>query len=351
MANAADELSLLIGDIQIPEIFVVQYMERLSKDAVFFYLWIKTILNDKDFSEEEALKAAPYPENTIREILAELITADIIFKKDDKYCFVDLKRREVNSYCKAVAALGINPDTLQLTADEQTRNVLAESINKTCFSGKMGYAYYVLIDKCIGEYGFSNEVVYCLFEIGKQKKIQFILQRMSKLAEEWYKLGIVNMEMVDRYMKREKDIEKMTKLVGKLTRKHLNDFDIERIRKWVIDYNLGSDIVELAFRTNEYRGNITTQMVEDTLTLWMENGVKTVDEANIFEEEKHKENKRKAVKRKNRNSAWKTGAEAGIDNEEASDVKKDEVKETKEEKPQDEADDILDFFGDDDEDD
>lgn len=355
MANVSDELSLLIGDVTIPEIFVVQYMEQLNKNAAYLYMWLKLAFGNLNFTEEQAFKSAPYSESDIRESLAELIQVGLLLLKNNTYTFVDLKKREVNSYCKAVAALGINPDTLQLTADEETRNVLASSINKSCFNGKMAYCYYALIDKCIGEYDFSNEVVYYLFEIAKQKRIQYQYSSMCRLAEEWYKQGIISVDKVDMYLKREEDVAKMSKLVGKLTRKRLNEFDLNRIRKWVIDYKFQPELVEYAFRVNEYRGNLTTQIVEDTLALWLENGINSVESATVFEDEKHKENKRKASKRKNKTTGWKTGAEAGIsgetgDNEESSVENVQALQSDISSDVQDENDDILNLFEDEDED-
>lgn len=351
MPNSNDELNLLVNDTMVPDVFVVQYMEQLSKNAVFYYMWIKMNYGNKSFTEEEALKAAPYPEKVVKEVLAELISNGILMSKKDIYSFIDIKKREVNSYCKHIAAMGINPDTLKLTADEEARNLLAESISKTCFNGKMAYCYYTLIDKCLSEYDFSNDVVYYLFDIGKQRMIQYKYPQMCKLAEEWYKLGIVTADKVDEYIKHDEDINKMTKLVGKITRKRLNEFDLTRIRKWVVDYRISPDMVEYAFRINEYRGNITTQIVEDTLALWKENSINTVEEATVFEDEKHKENKRKATKRKNKNGSWKTGAEAGIEAEDVESTVNTREPDNQVTDINEPEDDILNLFEDDDEDD
>lgn len=353
MANSNDKLNLLINDTMVPDIFVVQYMEQLSKNAVFYYLWIKMAFGNGTFTSDEALKAAPYIEEDVKKALAELISAGLLMFKNDIYSFIDIKRREVNSYCKHVAAMGINPDTLSLTADEEARNLLAASISSTCFNGKMAYCYYALIDKCIGEYEFNSDVVYYLFDIAKQKRMQFQYPRVCKLAEEWYKQGINTVERVDEYIKREEEVHKMTKLVGKITRKHLNDFDITIITKWVSEYRISSDLVEYAFRVNAFREHLNTQIIEETLVLWRENNISTVEEAEIFEEEKHKENKRKATRRKNKGNNWKTGSEAGIEVQDKGEEESDKVQNTANEGDigLDIEDDILNLFEDDDEND
>ena len=91
--------------------------------------------------------------------------------------------------------------------------------------------------------------------------------------------------------------------------------------------------------------------VETTLTKWVSSGVKDIDDATKFEEEQHKENKRKATRRKGTTGAsWRTGAEAGIGETQVEAPKAQAV--SKEDDPDDSniPDDILDMFGDSDED-
>ena len=53
MANSGDELNLLINDTMVPDVFVVQYMEQLSKNAVFYYMWIKMNMVIKKFYKNQ----------------------------------------------------------------------------------------------------------------------------------------------------------------------------------------------------------------------------------------------------------------------------------------------------------
>ena len=110
------------------------------------------------------------------------------------------------------------------------------------------------------------------------------------------------------------------------------------------------ELVAYAFRVNEFRTNLTLKNVGDTLTKWHDQGIKTAEDAARFSEEEHKENKRKATRRKaNAGSVWATGEEAGI----AAETKAEEPKNTKasEDTNDDDGDSnipdsVLDMFGD-----
>ena len=81
-------------------------------------------------------------------------------------------------------------------------------------------------------------------------------------------------------------------------RKRLNGLDLDRVKSWAEDLGATEELVTLAFKENEFRSNLTLKNVGDTLTKWHDQGIKTAEEAARFSEEEHKENKRKATRRK-----------------------------------------------------
>ena len=293
------------------------------------------------------------PEADVDKAVAELISRGLVRRQGEKFFLEDIKAVEVEEYVKTVRAKGSDREGLELSSDEEQRNMLAASISKTFYSGKMNYTFYRLIDKCLYEYKFDSRVCYRLFEEGYKARKQFSFYEMEKLASDWYNKGYVTIDRLDEYIGLTEQIDKITRLVGKLTRRRLNGMDIERIEKWVRNYSVSEDLVNYAFRVNEYRGKITLKVVEDTLVKWFEAGADTLEKAEKLEEEEHKENKRISARKKSRDkSSWKTGAEAGIDL--LSDG--DEKQEVKPEEKKSEIggiipSDVLDMFGGKDEDD
>ena len=348
---------LLISDSLLPDIFLVRYAQELSRNALLVYLWLN-MTGDKDSFDEKVVKTYKIiPEEEIEPVLAELMAANLIIRKDKTYSFDDIKAREVSEYIQAVNARGGDIELEGLKSDEKERKLLADSISSTFYQGGIPYIFYRLIDKCLYEYKFEGRVVYKLFEEGNDQSIHRSLSQMEKMARDWYDKGYTDIKSLEKQLELNKRTKKIIKLCGSTLRKRLNGLDIERVTKWVEELDTTEDLVKMAFKENEFRSNLTLKNVEDTLAKWYDNGVKTKEDAASFSEEEHKENKRKATRRKaTPGSTWRSGEDAGISENTS---EKSEIAEVpkaseniKEADPEDQIpDDILDMFGDSDEDD
>lgn len=344
MKTGSETHELLLSDTSVPDLFIVQYMQDLSKDAIALYLWL--LMNGKKtFNEKDAKSFGLIPESDIGKALSELVSASVIIRKEDgAFLFEDLKKREVDSYIKS-AKEGELADTA-LSADEKARNVLAGSINKTFYQGNMPYLFYRLVDKCLYEYKFDSPVVYSLFEEGRDKRIHLSVAKMYALAQDWSDKGYNDPQRLSTYLSRRNDVEDMISLMGKLMRRRMNDLDIQRIEHWVNDYGSTKDLVEYAFKVNEFRGNITTKHVDDKLKEWYAADISGLDKAMVYENERKNENQKKSRGKRAKDNSWKTGSEAGI----VVPGKKEDIKTPEKEDPAD-HDEILDMFGNSDEDD
>ena len=343
---------LLVNDSLLPDIFLVRYAQELSRNALLVYLWINMTGKKNGFSEDDVKKFKIIHEDEVSAALAELMSAGLINRKDNVFSFDDIKAREVGEYIEAVKARGEDPLLTGVMSDEKERKILADSISSTFYQGELPYIFYRLIDKCLYEYKFDGRVCYKLFEEGYDQSVHRSLQQMEKMALSWYEKGYTDIKSLEKQLEVNKRTKKLIKKTGSLMRKRLTGLDIERVTSWAEDLDATEELVELAFRENEFRSNLTLKNVGDTLTKWHDLGIKTVDEAIRASEEEHQENKRKATRRKaNSGTSWRTGEEAGI------------VKESKAESPAEKSsadtgkedvnipDDILDMFGDSDEDD
>ena len=358
-----DEYSeLVISQSLLDDIFVVRYLQDLSREAVVVYLWLNMTAGDTEFDEESVKNYRVIPENKVKEALTELLGAKLIRASKDKFVMEDLKRREVEEYVNICKAKGDSEDIPGMKGTEEHK-MLATSIAKTFFCGMMDYNYYRLIDKCLYEYRFEGTVCYKLFEEGYQKGILRKYNAMAGIASHWYEKGYTTAESLEKYLERNSLKERLVKLCSKTLRKHLTDLDINRIHGWVDNLNTNEELVSYAFRVNEFRNNLTLMHIETTLKKWFDLGIDTADKAAKLDEEEHKENARRSVHRKSRSgSKWRTGAEAGIETDNVSAGKeplssevKPEDKKTKDSAEDKEKntkgddsvlDDILDMFGD-----
>lgn len=346
-----DFSKLLISDSLLPDIFLVRYAQELSKNALLVYLWLNMTDQSNGFDEVTVKRFKIIPDEEVSQTLAELMAAGLINRKDKMFVFDDIKLREVGEYIQAVKARGEDPEITGLMSDEKERKLLADSISSTFYQGEIPYIFYRLIDKCLYEYKFDGRVCYKLFEEGYDQSIHRSITLMEKMALAWYQNGYTDVKSLEKQLEINKRTQKLIKLTGKLMRKRLNGLDLDRVKSWAEDLNATEELVTQAFKENDYRSNLTLKNVGDTLTKWHDQGVTTVEEAVMFSEEEHKENKRKATRKKAGSGvAWRTGAEAGIG--ESLPEAGGNNKPSADTEPEDDIpDDILDMFGDSDEDD
>ena len=311
MSDPKGRTELLISDTLVPDIFITQYAQELTKDALCMYLWLLMSYGDREFTKEDIKSFTVLSESDSEKYAAELISHDLLLTKDNKiFRMTDLKKNEVDSYVKAVVARDNADPSLKLCADEESRNVLAGSINKTFYTGKMSYMFYRLVDKCLYEYGFDPTVVYSLFEEGRDQKMHLKVNAMYDLAQTWSKKGYNTPDKLTAYYDRKSQREKYIALMGRLTRTRINGVDIERIEKWIDKYNTPLELAEYAFRVNaDFRSNVNLKHVDDKLTEWYAAGIEEIDKAMAYENERKKENKRKATRTKAKSNANKTWAE------------------------------------------
>ncbi|MBO4603752.1 MAG: DnaD domain protein [Clostridiales bacterium] len=332
---------LLLSDTGIPDIFVAKYAQSLTRDALLLYLWLMMRFGSgSSFTEKDVKELNIFPVSDTDKVIADLLSAGLIGKSDRKFVITDLKVVEVEEYTADVLARGYVNNDKGTGSDDKTRDVLANSINSTFYQGYMPYVFYRLLDKCLNEYKFEGQVVYKLFEYGKDNRIDRDYIAMEKVASDWYKKGYTTCDRLDSFLEENGRVNKLRKVLAALMHRRMNENDIEHIKKWVMAYDTDEELLRYAFRVNDYKGEIKTTDVENTLSAWYEAGVTGVESAVVYEEERHKENKSKYSRKKGRaGSSWKTGAEAGILDGSVAE----EDKPSAEEEPI--PDDILDMFG------
>ena len=294
----------------IPDIFIARYMPMLGKAALAVYLWSRMAFKGEPFSEKDVTTYSVIPEEDLKTALAELVAAGVLVRSDkDKFEPVDLRKQEIDDYINSRTT---EDGTPVLRSDEKKRNLLAESINKTFYAGTMGYPFYKLIDQCLFEYYFDDQVVYALFEEGKDTRKQLIVAEMYNLAARWNEKGYSTVESLKSYYELRERRNGIKACVTRMLHKRLNEMDYERIQRWVDIYGADAQIVEYAIRSCEWKGDVRPVDIENKLKDWFDAGVMTIDKAMAFEAERHKENKTKASRSRGRTNVRKSGKEAGI---------------------------------------
>ena len=126
-----DYSELVISQSQLDDIFVVRYLQDLSREAVVVYLWLNMTAGTGDFDEETVKSYRVIPENKVKETLAELLGAGLIASTGDKFVKEDLKKREVRDYVVTCKAKGEAADIPGMMSDPEQHKTLAASISRT----------------------------------------------------------------------------------------------------------------------------------------------------------------------------------------------------------------------------
>ena len=64
-----DYSELVISQSLLDDIFVVRYLQDLSKEAVIVYLWLNMTAGDKEFDDETVKTYRVIPESKVKEVL------------------------------------------------------------------------------------------------------------------------------------------------------------------------------------------------------------------------------------------------------------------------------------------
>ena len=139
-----DYSELVISQSLLDDIFVVRYLQALSKEAIVVYLWLNMTAGKNEFDEKSVKTYRVIPEAKVKEALTELLGAKLIRASKDKFVLEDLKHREVEEYVKICKARGEAGDIPGMSNSDEHK-MLSASISKTFFCGVMDYNYYRLI--------------------------------------------------------------------------------------------------------------------------------------------------------------------------------------------------------------
>lgn len=346
------DTKLLLSDTLVPDIFIQQYMGVLSSDGLKLYLWLLMTSRYEEFDLKAAMKYGLLNKAQTEDVLSELIGQSLVLRNNNEtFQLINLKEVEALEFAKAYASRGVTLAGTELSSDEEERNSLAGSISNTFYAGKMPNWGYRLIDTCLFQYRFDTMVTYKVFEEGVNSKISRYANKMAKLAEDWYNHGYITLEKLESYFQKKSKVDEHISLLGRLLRVRIDGVDIELITKWIDAIDPSTDLVEYAYRTNKFRKTVSVKNVADTLMVWHEAGINSIDKAMLYEAERKDENISKNTRKRGTDNTELTGKEAGIE------VKKnrqdsDKAIPAKPLKPSNsKTDGILDMFGDDDDND
>ena len=289
-------LSMLFSDINIPEVFISEYLCSANVDYVKIYVYFLFLCKyDSEISPLDLSKKLSLPLKTVELGLKYWEEQGVLIKKNKIYELADLKKIEIDKLYKPKLTSSIE-DAIDGNNKNILRTQAINEINASFFQGVMSPTWYTDIDNLFTKYHFDEDVMIALF------RYCFDRQALHKkylyaVAEGWASNKVQTMNDLERYYL---EIEKSSKIKKSISKKlgitrNLSQYEEAYIEKWTVDYNYSMDIIELALKKTTSKTNFSFDYIDKVITDWHEKSLFTADDVTTY----LKEQKQKMKEMKN----------------------------------------------------
>ena len=173
------------------------------------------------------------------------------------------------------------------------------------FQGVMSPAWYSDIDLWFKKYGFDEQVMISLFDYCFNKSALH-KNYVKAVADAWNKNNIKTYDDLELYYQRYEKLNKIKKEIAKKLGRFspLTQFEEAIIEKWVVDFNYGLDIINIALKKTTSKANPSFDYLDKLISDWHDRNLKTVADVNNFlaEIKQKKKNIKQLEKKTNYNN-------------------------------------------------
>lgn len=275
--------SLELGEVVIPDLFVLNYMTQLEGIDIKIYLYI-LFLSKKGMDIEKAdfAKKLNITEQELSFGLERLQAEELLTRTTHGYTVADIRVNEINK----THILKVEPRrTKAQTEKERKRIAAASAINESFFQGVMSLGWYTDISAMFENYCFSEEVMIALFHYCQERKA-LNKKYVHAVAESWYNGGVKSFEQLEDFLANYDNIQKIKQKISKSLRlnRNLTKYEEQYIDTWIKDYKYDFDMIEEALKRTVSKPNPSISYVNGILVNWHKKGyknVKDIDSGNL----------------------------------------------------------------------
>lgn len=268
-----------LGDIQVPDLFILNYMSILEGIDVKVYLYL--LMCEKsgiEFDISYLSKNICVTEQEIKLSFDRLQTEGLIIKNTNGFNLVDIKEVEINKTYIPKMEPKINRAQTEL---EKKRIAAAEAINESFFQGIMSLGWYTDIQTLFKNYSFSGEVMIALFQYCQERKA-LNKKYVYAVAENWYNGGVKTFEQLEEFLEDYDEIQKIKNKIIKSLRlnRNLTKYEEQYINTWIKDYGYSFEIIEEALKRTVAVASPSISYINGIMNNWYKKGFKTVEDIN-----------------------------------------------------------------------
>ena len=285
----------LLSSIEIPELFISDYIPLLDSDSIKVYLYLLFAhKNSIDTNLLDLSKRIGSTLEVVKKSFDKLEQLELIVKKPNGYILKDI--REIELYKLYSPKLTSSLEDANDNAEKNKDRLKAIStINNTYFYGQMSPSWFTDIDMLFEKYGFSDEVVIALIHDCYEKGALNHKYVMA-VAQNWYQSGIHTFDELEKYfMAFEKTNEVKKKISKKLGfNRNLTQYEEAYVEKWFNEYKYTFDVIELALKKTTSKSNPNFAYIDKIISDWNDKSLKTVDQIQKYNDDFN--NKEKFIK-------------------------------------------------------
>ncbi len=282
----------LFSSIEIPELFISDYMPLLNSDSIKVYLYLLFAQkNNIDTNILDLSKRIGSTVDIVKKSFEKLEQLELIMKKPNGYILKDI--REIELYKLYSPKLTSSLEDANNNAEKNKGRLKAIStINNTYFHGTMSPSWFTDIDMMFEKYSFSDEVVIALIHDCYEKGTLNHKYVMA-VAQSWHQNKIHNFDDLEKYFMAFEKSNEIKKKIGKKLgfNRNLTQYEEAYVEKWTNEYKYTFDVIDLALRKTTTKSNPNFAYVDKIITDWNEKSLKTVDQIQQYNEEFNKKEK------------------------------------------------------------
>lgn len=262
------DTSFIFSTTPISDIFFTEYLTSANGDYIKVYLYMQFLSKyNKDIKINDLSKALNIPVKIIQESCIYWEEAGVITKKVNGYIVNNIQEIELQKLYSP--KLTLSPKDIEKNSKDQYRAKAIESINNNYFQGIMSPSWYGDIEMWFKKYGFDEQVMITLFDYCFNKSA---LHRnyIQAVADAWSKNNIKTYSDLENYEHAQEKLITMQKAIAKklkLTRQ-LTQYEEAYVEKWVVDFNYGLDIIELALKKTTSKVNPSFDYLDKLISDW-----------------------------------------------------------------------------------
>lgn len=275
--------SVLFSDLDIPEVFISEYMCNANGDYVKIYLYCLFLCkHDSEVTPLDLSKRLCLPLKTVEQGLKYWEENNVLIKKQNSYAIADLKKIEVDKLYKPKLTSSIE-DAIENNSKNVLHTQIINTINDTFFQGVMSPAWYTDIDNLFSKYQFDEHVMFSLFQYCFDRQALH-KKYLYAVAEGWAANNIKTAEDLDKYYVRYEKVSQIKKNITKklgLNRK-LSQYEDSYVDKWVLEFGYPMEAIEIALKKTTSKINPSFDYIDKIISNWHEHNLSTVGDINTF---------------------------------------------------------------------